>query len=171
MSITVRIGTSANVPTMLQHHLGAADGDLWAGLKGKHTSRWAGIYQPRWQCWTFAVRLPQQAREGCQLLRACLHRLAETPRINGIDERVLSTIVGKLRDALGWPAGPLGSSPVELGLRQRIEEEPEALVLWQAYADWLLENDHPEYGEAMARWLSPRHHSQKERKEQSRKRT
>ena len=170
MSITVRIDTSAGVPPLLQRHVGAADGKLWAALKGKDASRWAGIYRPRRKCWTFAVRLPQQVREAHELLGGCLDRLAETPRINGIDQRVLSTLVGKLREALGWPAEPLTRSPVELGLRQQIEEEPEALVGWQAYADWLMENDHPEYGEAMARWLSPRHHSQKERKEQSRKR-
>lgn len=166
----MRIDTSGSVPTLLQRHVGAAAGHLWVALKGKHTSRWAGVYRPRRQCWTFAVRLPQQAKEGYQLLRACLDRLADTPRINGIDQRVLSTLAGKLRAALGWPAEPVSGSPVELGLRQQIEEEPGALVLWQAYADWLLENDHPEYGEVMVRWLSPRHHTQKEIKEEARKR-
>jgi hypothetical protein len=85
--------------TLLQRHAGAADGDLWAGLKGKHASRWASVYRPRWPCWTFALRLPQQVQKGSRLLRACLDRLAETPRVGGIDERVLTTLVGKLRAA------------------------------------------------------------------------
>jgi hypothetical protein len=171
MSIIVKIDTSRAVPALLQRHIGAGGGDFWQALKGKHASRWAGIHRPRWECWTFSVRLPAQVKEGFRLLRACFNRLADTPGVSGLDRRVLATIARKLRAALGWPAAPLGTSPEELGLRRHIEQEPETLVLWQAYADWLLENDHPEYGESMARWLSPRHYTQKELKEQSRKRS
>ncbi len=131
MSATLRYDIGRNLSECIYH----AEPDLMTKFEGKEASRWGGVYKPRHECWTFAIKLPRQIKATMILLRV----------VNGAftGSGLASFSAGKLLDklllSLGLPK-PDRMRADEQRFINAIEAVPDDFALWLVYADWLEEN-------------------------------
>lgn len=159
MATTTKFDTSAVAVANLD-----LPADFWPKLGGKSASRWGGVYKPRWECWTFSVKLPRDVEPAMTLRLAVLSAELNESLPWGAVRKPLRTLARHLEVALGWPDRE-PSDQTEHGLRLACCEQPADLAHWSAYADWLQEHGHKQ-GLVMARWLSPKTFSQKAAREE-----
>lgn len=122
-----------------------------ASLRFTRASRWVGVGKPRFECVTFAIRLPKQHKEAVALISnidRCLSAIAIIPVI----EKGLIILRKKIALSMGFP--PENSSAEEKGFLSSIMAEP-SLTTWLVYADWLEERGDPR-GELIRAWNGPK---------------
>lgn len=161
MATTTKFDTSTRAIVSL----GLPEG-FWSALKGKSASRWGGVSNPRWECWTFRVQLPSDLAHAWQLFKALEEACGRVKELAwGTVRKPLHTLKSKLMKAMGISESFRTTSPVEVEFWKSICENPTDTATWAIFSDWLSENaDWSPDGLTIARWVAPGVYSQKQAK-------
>lgn len=116
----------------------------------KMAARWAGVYRDRWECETFAVKLPRQVGDAWRLVRI-LGRMQDKKGADAVAVKGAHILAGKLAHSLGLPFGPTLDTD-ESGFLRSIDAAPDDLTTWLVYADWLDEHPNEAIAYDVARW-------------------
>lgn len=162
MSATIRVDIGCSLAALLEavhpgigEEVGAERASRWAGLAAAYRGR-------RNECVTFGLKIPKRIATVWKLLllTSRLQRLGTHARDAVYSENTATarnschTLAGKLTVALGLPG--YAATGEERAFLVSIDEDPDNLTAWTAYADWLQERDDDNArwrGKVIAGWL------------------
>lgn len=177
MSATLRYDCGRAIYALIN----SEDDTLTPPFGFRPVSRWAGIQRAqqgqRNECYTFAIKLPEQVAPAWRLLRATLRlsvlRPMTQPRsqpgmwsevLTGPAIRGCGILAAKLIASLGLPHRiDVVMEGDEVAFLKAINSNPGELTIWHGYADWLRECDSDKHapqaanrGDVIFGWLNPK---------------
>lgn len=147
MSATLRYDIGQGISFALSN----ASPGLLAEFGCMPASRWGGVHKSRFECLTFAVKLPSQIVLAVDLLLATIRAQRSEFSTDGTALNSCRTLEKKLRQSLGLPKG---TSAEERPFVDAIMEGGD-LTDWLVYADWLQERCDPR-GDLIRAWSDPK---------------